>query len=365
MTTIRTRITALLLCVLLLGGAAPAGILAFAEDVPEHEHVFGGWEYEDAVNHRGWCTAEKGCKETILEKHEYIEDKAQYVAPTEFKEGKRVLQCKCGDIKIETVEKLPHTEHDYDGEYFYPTCEEDAYTVYTCSICGDSYTVTVPGTAIGHDWDEGTVLDEPRCLIDGERIFICKNNPTHTRTETIPATGHSFGAWEVTTAPTCVNAGVETRTCSACSTTETRNVAATGVHSFGAWEVTVQPTETAPGEQQRVCSACGSKETQSIDPLPAVPLTLNKTEVSLRAKASEKLTVVTPADTKVTWTSSNAKVARVAEDGTITAVRRGTAIITAHTVEGDKTAECKVSVHYELWQWIIIIVLFGWIWYLK
>lgn len=325
MTTIRTRITALLLCVLLLGGAAPAGILAFADDVPEHEHVFGGWEYEDAVNHRGWCTAEKGCKETILEKHEYIEDKAQYVAPTEFKEGKRVLQCKCGDIKIETVEKLPHTEHDYDGEYFYPTCEEDAYTVYTCSICGDTYTVTQPNTAIGHDWDEGSVLEEPGCLTSGERIFICNNNPTHIRTEPIPAKGHSFGAWEVT----------------------------------------VQPTETAPGEQQRVCSACGSKETQSIDPLPAVPLTLNKTEVSLRAKASEKLTVVTPADTKVTWTSSNAKVARVAEDGTITAVRRGTAIITAHTVEGDKTAECKVSVHYELWQWIIIIVLFGWIWYLK
>lgn len=55
---------------------------------------------------------------------------------------------------------------------------------------------------------------------------------------------------------------------------------------------------------------------------------------------------VLPADTTdktITWKSSDAAVASVASDGTVTALKRGTATITATTVNG-KTASCTVAI---------------------
>lgn len=75
---------------------------------------------------------------------------------------------------------------------------------------------------------------------------------------------------------------------------------------------------------------------------------LNKTSVSLKAGETEQLTAtVSPdnaTDKTVTWTSSNEKIATVA-DGKITAVAPGTATITA--TAGDKSATCTVTVAKE------------------
>ncbi len=49
-------------------------------------------------------------------------------------------------------------------------------------------------------------------------------------------------------------------------------------------------------------------------------------------------------DQDVTWKSSNTKVARVDEDGVVTAVGKGEAKITVITDDGDKTAVCKITV---------------------
>ena len=78
--------------------------------------------------------------------------------------------------------------------------------------------------------------------------------------------------------------------------------------------------------------------------VPATGVTLDKTELSLTEGASASLTAaVTPADTtdKLAWTSSNEDVATV-KDGTVTAVKAGTATITA--VCGSAKAECTVTV---------------------
>lgn len=75
---------------------------------------------------------------------------------------------------------------------------------------------------------------------------------------------------------------------------------------------------------------------------------LDKTSVSLKAGETAQLTAtVTPdnaTDKTVTWTSSNEKIATVA-DGKITAVAPGTATITA--TSGDKSATCTVTVAKE------------------
>ena len=77
-------------------------------------------------------------------------------------------------------------------------------------------------------------------------------------------------------------------------------------------------------------------------------ITLNKTAVTTAVGRTFKLipTIKTEAtfDKTVTFTSENAKVAKVAADGTVTAVSAGTVKITATTVNG-KTASCLVTVN--------------------
>ena len=69
----------------------------------------------------------------------------------------------------------------------------------------------------------------------------------------------------------------------------------------------------------------------------------------------------------VQYESSNPKVATVDENGNVYGAKKGTAEIKV-TVTDDNgntvTDTCKVTVKYSGLQWFIIIVLFGWIWYI-
>lgn len=66
---------------------------------------------------------------------------------------------------------------------------------------------------------------------------------------------------------------------------------------------------------------------------------------------------------KIIYTSSDTSVATVDENGNVNAVGTGKATITA-TVEGtDISDSCEVNVTYAWWQWIIIILLLGFLWY--
>lgn len=82
------------------------------------------------------------------------------------------------------------------------------------------------------------------------------------------------------------------------------------------------------------------------DPIPVTSISLNHDTLSLTAGDSDTLiATVLPenADNRtVAWTSSNENVAAVDENGMVTAVKAGTAIITA-TADG-KTATCTVTV---------------------
>lgn len=82
--------------------------------------------------------------------------------------------------------------------------------------------------------------------------------------------------------------------------------------------------------------------TEDVDPnTPAVTLTLDQTALELTVGGTGKL-AATGAD-QITWTSSNAGVATVAEDGTVTAVAAGTATISA-SAEGADPVTCTVTV---------------------
>ena len=57
-------------------------------------------------------------------------------------------------------------------------------------------------------------------------------------------------------------------------------------------------------------------------------------------------------------------VVKVDEDGNIYGAKAGTATVTAKSTDGKFTKTFDVEVNYSVLQWIIIIVLFGWIWYI-
>ncbi|GKX67628.1 Ig-like domain-containing protein [Inconstantimicrobium mannanitabidum] len=75
---------------------------------------------------------------------------------------------------------------------------------------------------------------------------------------------------------------------------------------------------------------------------------LNKTADSLKVGATDSLVAtVLPSNAtnkSVTWKSSNTAIAKVDANGKVTAVGAGTAVITATTVDGNKTASCTVNV---------------------
>lgn len=81
---------------------------------------------------------------------------------------------------------------------------------------------------------------------------------------------------------------------------------------------------------------------------PVTSIKLNKTTVKLQKDQTENLNAtVLPENATVktvTWTSSNSSVATVTQGGLVTALRAGTATITASSSDGAKTASCTVTV---------------------
>ena len=71
-------------------------------------------------------------------------------------------------------------------------------------------------------------------------------------------------------------------------------------------------------------------------------------------------------DCEISFASSNPKVVKVDENGNIYAAKRGSATITCTVTDsnGNTVSDtCKVTVKYSFGQWLIKILLFGWIWY--
>ncbi len=93
-------------------------------------------------------------------------------------------------------------------------------------------------------------------------------------------------------------------------------------------------------------ASCGSKN----DPVKTIAVTgisVNPTEKTVDVGATFVITAqVTPdnaTNKQIQWTSSDAGIAKV-ENGTVTAVRAGKAVISATTVDGNKRADTQVTV---------------------
>ena len=178
---------------------------------------------------------------------------------------------------------------------------------------------------------------------------------------------HSHKA--VVTPPTCTVQGYTTYTCS-CGDTYIDDYVAKAGHTPGEWVVTVPATSLTDGTKVLKCSVCTTVlDTQSISRFGSVN-SVSIDNLSMQYKTSLALTPVITVDSGVEYTvaysSSDTSVATVDENGNVYAAGKGTAEITCTVTDeyGNVASDtATVEVKYVWWQWIIVILLFGWIWY--
>ena len=82
--------------------------------------------------------------------------------------------------------------------------------------------------------------------------------------------------------------------------------------------------------------------------------------ISVNYRSNTKLPTTHP---NVVYTSSDPSVVSVDEFGNISAKKTGSATITAKVIGTDIIDTCEVMVSYAWWQWIIRILLLGFLWY--
>lgn len=93
-------------------------------------------------------------------------------------------------------------------------------------------------------------------------------------------------------------------------------------------------------------------------------------DISMNYKSTTTVEPAIKADVGVDYTvaysSSDTSVVQVDANGKVTSTGTGSAVITCTVTDeyGNTVSDtCDISVKYTWWQWIIVIVLFGWIWY--
>ena len=156
-----------------------------------------------------------------------------------------------------------HTDYGTTERTVPATCGEAGRVDTICSNCGEVVsTRELPPTG-AHDWDDGTVTTAPTETTPGVRTFTC-TVCGQTRTETIPATGAHDYQFTKTVAPTCTGGGYDLYICSGCGATERRNLTDAAGHKWDGGTVTTAPTETTPGVRTYTCTVCGQTRTEAI-----------------------------------------------------------------------------------------------------
>ena len=313
------------------------------------------------------------------------------VTSTCVAEGYHVYTCEtCKQTKREVIPKLAHNMVTVIDSV--ATCGTVGKQHQECSACGGVRTELPDTPATGaHSWKENGVV-AATCTTAGSRSCICETCG-QTRSEAIPATGtHTWGAYAVTEAATAVKEGIETRICSVCGQTESRSVARLNAYvkvtestfpmkrrqtftlpvtmesgdyiesvisqntkritvSWEADKVTLKAKKKAKtGKVKVTIKTKGGASTTIIVKLQKGTVAAKKIlgipgTATLKVKKTLKLQpVVSPISyqTKVSYSTSNKKVATVDKKGKITAKKAGTAIIKVTC--GKITKKCKVTV---------------------
>ena len=186
--------------------------------------------------------------------------------PTCTEEGYITYTCTvCGyEYTGDYTEALGHT---YEAAVTAPTCTEEGYITYTCSVCGDEYTASGEpasghsyGSVAGWYWSD----DHTSCTA----VFVCANDETHTQTVEAAVTVQTEGSG------LCTEPSVTTYTAAAVLDGEeyTNTYTETVVYDSHDYEIltAIEPTATEEGLIEYICTRCGYIYTETV---PAIGTT--------------------------------------------------------------------------------------------
>lgn len=284
--------------------------------------------------------------------------------------------------------------HSYECvEEVLPDCENKGRRVYKCNKCDDSFTVELP--AKGHTTVEIPAV-KPTCekvgMTEGSKCSVC--GKIFIAQETIPATGHKFGTWKTISQATVFSPKKQKRNCSVCRKSEEKNVGnklqktmkvsvssitlktrqkttalkVTGLakgDSIVSWKSsntniakisgnkigrsTVTAGTKTGKTKLTITLKSGLKKSVNVSVQKGTVKTskISGVEKNLKIKVKQNIKlcpVISPVTSqeKVTYTSSNKKIATVTSGGVIKGLKKGTATITIRS--GSKKTTCKVTV---------------------
>ena len=123
--------------------------------IPALDHDWGDWDTTDATNHTRVCSRDSSHVDT--EAHAFSNwSKNIPQDETLIEKMKKDYDPSAQCFRYCNVcYRIEYSDHNYVGAETTPaTCEGTGVKTYTCSICNDSYTETIP--AKGHDYKEKT-----------------------------------------------------------------------------------------------------------------------------------------------------------------------------------------------------------------
>ncbi|MFR4060120.1 MAG: Ig-like domain-containing protein [Lachnospiraceae bacterium] len=286
---------------------------------------------EEGYSGDTWC---KDCGKKILsgqaiaktEDHSWNQGEITK-EPTCKEEGEKTFTCSiCGNTKTEKVSTTDHQHMEIRNQKN-PTCKEAGYSGDTyCADCGVKiFSGKTIAKTKNHNWDGGVITTEPTCTERGEKTFTC-TICGNTNTKKVNATGHRYGAYKVVKEPTNKRKGLKSKTCSVCGKIVYEGIPKTNFSP-------TDSSETNPDQNPQT----SQKTTRKIK--------LNRRKLTLKKGKSFRLKVtLTPADSqdKITYKTSNKKIATVSKTGKIKAKKKGKVKITV--ISGKKKAVCTVKV---------------------
>lgn len=300
----------------------------------------------------------------------------------------------------EVDEHIWSQEREWDGDEPLD-CTVSRTQSYHCIICGaidESSTVTIPGKA--HTWSSELKYDEKNSL---DVLYDCTKGGTKSRhctkcgaidkdsTVELPIrSAHDFGAWEVLQEATLTQEKITRRRCKVCDVSEeevgkklspyakvtktaytlnpqqkltTLSVKYVKGDSVVSWKSSNTKVATVTKGSNGKCTVVAGKTpgkatlivklkskktakvTITVRSVKTTKITGVKSSIALKVKKNAILKpVLTPKNSteKITYKSSNTKIATVSSAGKITAKKKGTAYI--YVKSGSKTVKCKVVV---------------------
>jgi hypothetical protein len=301
--------------------------------------------------------------------------------------GKGVMTYTCTECPETKTEEIPMLGHHFETTASHEaTCGVAGYEEQTCTGCSQKKTVKTAEPTGKHDFAT-TKETNKTCQNVYEKIETCKTCGYQRITRGKVKGAHKYGAYVTKKAATVLSTGAKTRTCSVCKAKDTATIpkldgtisvnvksiplkvgqstsAVKVTYSKGdgisSWKssntkiaavtkngkITAKKAGTAT---ITVTLKSGKKATVTVKvqktAVATTKITLNKTKVTLKKGKSFQLKATLAPLTsvqKVTYKTSNKKVATVSSKGKITAKAKGTATITV--MSGKKSVKCKVTV---------------------